>query len=145
MADSALRSNTALHAKLTRYSTFGSQSRKYKTSGAAKPPSKRTRILAFGKASLSRWIRRRRMPTAVLRPGAFPGRNTAVTRYCSASWSKVRNPTIGRRSEERRVGKECRSRRSPEHEKKKQDNVQHHVDLQAHLHTTHAGNKREAH
>src|SRR2546429_8684716 len=51
MADSALRSNPALHAKLTRYSTFGSQSRKYKTSGAAKPPSKRTRILAFGKAS----------------------------------------------------------------------------------------------
>ena len=53
MADSALRFNTALAARLTRYSTFGSQSRKCKTSGVAKPPSKPTRILACGMASLS--------------------------------------------------------------------------------------------
>ena len=41
-------------------------------------------------------IRRRSSPTAPFDPGAFPGRNTAVTRYCSASWLKVRNPTTGR-------------------------------------------------
>src|ERR1700745_1477820 len=72
MAASALRFNTALAARLTTYSTFGSVSRKSKTSGAAKPPSKRTRILAPGKASFTRGIRRRRMPTAPAEAGALP-------------------------------------------------------------------------
>src|SRR5438093_12337328 len=36
-----------------------------------------------------------------------------------AAWSCSALPPTGRRSEERRVGKECRSRWSPEHQKKK--------------------------
>src|SRR5437868_5274497 len=31
-----------------------------------------------------------------LRPRRIAARNTAVTRYCSGSWLKVRNPTIGK-------------------------------------------------
>src|SRR6266403_3282797 len=90
MAASALRFKTALAAMLTRYSTFGSQSTKSRTSGDAKPPSRRTRIFALGKASPTRAIRRRRIPMAPAEPGAFPGRNTAATKYCSASPLKVR-------------------------------------------------------
>src|ERR1035441_2564898 len=80
MADSAVRFNTALAAILTRYSTFGPKSRKSRPSGDAKPPSSRTRIFVLGKASLTRAIRRRRIPTAPAEPGAFPGRNTAATK-----------------------------------------------------------------
>jgi len=96
MAASTLRFNTALAARLTRYSTFGLQSRKSRTSGDAKPPSSRTRILALGKASLTRAIRRRRIPMAPTEPGAFPGRNTAATKYRSVSSLKVRKQTIGK-------------------------------------------------
>ena len=97
MADAALRFNTALTRRNRRGIPLSARSPKNpKTSGAAKPPSKRTRILAFGKASVSRSIKRRSRPTAPAEPGAFPGRNTAVTSYCSASWLKVRKPTIGR-------------------------------------------------
>ena len=96
MADSALRFKTALAAMLTRYSTFGSQSRKSRTFGDAKPPSSRTRIFALGKASLTRAISRRRIPSAPSEPAAFPRRNTAATKYCSASSLKVRKQTIGK-------------------------------------------------
>ena len=72
MADSALRFNTALAAMLTRYSTFGSQSRKSRTSGDAKPPSSRTRIFALGKALLTRSIRRRRIPMRTQRTSRIP-------------------------------------------------------------------------
>jgi hypothetical protein len=35
-------------------------------------------------------------PMAPAEPGAFPGRNTAATKYCSASSLKVRKQTIGK-------------------------------------------------
>src|SRR5260370_2248251 len=98
-ADFTLRFNTALAARFTRYSTFGSQSKKSRTSGDAKPPSSRTRSLALGKALLTRVIRRRRIPSAPSEPVAFPRRNTAVTKYCSASSLKVRKQSIGKQQE----------------------------------------------
>src|SRR6266705_3656751 len=68
IADFTLRFNTALAARFTRYSTFGSQSKKSRTSGDAKPPSRRTRIFALGKALLTRPIRRRKIPSAPSEP-----------------------------------------------------------------------------
>src|SRR6266511_5871778 len=41
------------------------------------------------------------------------------SRRCSATWASTRRARASGRSEERRVGKECRSRWSAYHEKKK--------------------------
>ena len=98
MADSALRFNTVLPAKLhevfhLRLAVQKIQNlRRRKTTIQAHPD-----LGLRKKLRLSRSIKRRSRPTAPAEPGApFPGRNTAVTRYCSASWLKVRKPTIGR-------------------------------------------------
>src|SRR5438552_16710612 len=62
-------------------------------------------------------------PTCAFHRRATTTRPAIRTETFSHSPAALRNGSTGRRSEERRVGKECRSRWGPGHEKKKKQNT----------------------
>src|SRR5690349_24661392 len=58
------------------------------------------------------------LPIWARRPSSRPTRSSPVTTPMRSRPPSLRRRPTSARSEERRVGKECRSRWSPEHEKK---------------------------
>src|SRR6266542_7090296 len=56
---------------------------------------------------------------STIRPGATTSVCGTVAWWCGSVYSSISKARCTSRSEERRVGKECRSRWSPYHEKKK--------------------------
>ena len=88
-------SKRRLLAMATTYSTR-SRSRNRNSFGLAKPPSKRTRKVAPGKAARSLRNRPRRIPRAPKLAGALPGRSTAATANCADSSLNVTVATTGK-------------------------------------------------